>query len=140
MNETKKIVDDKLGELVFCRAWLGRCYVEWSGKIIPLKIRLVSDAGESLTRFQKKTAVTFLATSAAVLSTCKMELRTYCQKVYGDRFSNGVMEGILTPVVVLFEKVNTYGILFKCAFEDEVNLAVKFNGESVEVGTDDILL
>ena len=108
--------------------------------MIPLKVRLVSNQGEPLTLFQKKTAVAFLKDSVTVLSKCKLQLRSYCQKVYGDRFANGVVESILTPVVVLFEKESVYGMLFKCALEDEINLAVKISGESIEVGTDDILL
>ena len=114
MNENKMLVDDKLGEFVFRRAWIGSCPVTWEDRDLTMRIRLIASQGDVPTAAQKEALRRFVESKADTLQRCKVLLKPYCERVYG--------------------------FLFKCQFEDEINLAVKFTGDKAEVGTDDILL
>lgn len=132
--------DADLGEFEFRHAWIGKCSVEWGGKKVLMKMRMISSESEIITKFQHDTAISFVRSPAGTLAKCRSALLSYCQRIYGAAFNGNAIEAQLTPCVALFERQKEYGILFKCTLEDEINLAVKFSDEGIEVGTDDILL
>lgn len=132
--------DADLGVFEFRRAWVGKCSVEWGGRKVHIKMRMISSENEVITKFQRDAAVSFAKAPADTFTKCRSALLSYCQRIYGPAFDGNAIESQLTPCVILFERQKEYGILFKCVLEDEVNLAVKFSGEGIEVGTDDILL
>ena len=140
MSETKKQIDEILREFVYHRAWIGACQVSWGGKEFPMKLRLIAYQETPPTESQRKSLLTFIQTKAGILLNCKSLLQPYCERVYGEQCHDKAVEDYLVPVTGVFEEDGTFGFLFKCRFEDEINLAVKFVGDSAEVGTDDILL
>ena len=140
MNENKMLVDDKLGEFVFRRAWIGSCPVTWMDRELAMRIRLIVSQGDVPTAAQKEALRTFVESKVDTLQRCKVLLKPYCERVYGAECRGKPVETYLEPVAGVFEKNGEYGFLFKCQFEDEINLAVKFTGDKAEVGTDDILL
>lgn len=140
MNENKMLVDDKLDEFVFRRAWIGSCPVTWEDRKLAMRIRLIASQGDVPTAAQKEALRTFVESKADTLQRCKVLLKPYCERVYGAECRGKAVETYLEPVAGVFEKNGEYGFLFKCQFEDEINLAVKFTGDKAEVGTDDILL
>lgn len=140
MNEKKMLMVKNLGEFVFRRAWIGSCPVMWADKELTIRIRLIASQGEAPTVLQKDTLRAFVQTKKDTLEKCKALLRSYCERVYGAECKGKVEEAYLEPVAAVFEKDGGYGLLFKCKFENEINLAVKFSGDKAEVGTDDILL
>ena len=140
MNENKMLVDDKLGEFVFRRAWIGSCPVTWKDRELAMRIRLIASQGDVPTAAQKDALRTFVESKVDTLQRCKVLLKPYCERVYGAECRGKPVETYLEPVAGVFEKNGEYGFLFKCQFEDEINLAVKFTGDKAEVGTDDILL
>lgn len=140
MNENKMLVDDKLGEFVFRRAWIGSCPVTWADRELSMRIRLIASQGDVPTTAQKEALRAFVESKADTLQRCKVLLKPYCERVYGATCREKAVEAYLEPVAGVFEKNGEYGFLFKCQFEDEINLAVKFSGDKTEVGTDDILL
>jgi len=140
MNENKMLVDNKLGEFVFRRAWIGSCPVTWKDKELTMRIRLIASQGDVPPAAQKEALRTFVESKADTLQRCKVLLKSYCERVYGAECRGKAVETYLEPVAGVFEKNGEYGFLFKCQFEDEINLAVKFTGDKAEVGTDDILL
>ena len=140
MSENKMIVDDQLGEFIYRRAWIGACPVVWVDKELSLRIRLIASQGDAPSANQKQALRTFVQSKADVLQKCNVLLKPYCERVYGAECQSKAVESYLEPVAAVFEKTGEYGLLFKCQFEDEINLAVKFTGDKAEVGTDDILL
>lgn len=140
MNENKMLVDDKLDEFVFRRAWIGSCPVTWADRELSMRIRLIASQGDVPTAAQKEALRVFVQSTSDMLEKCKVLLRPYCERVYGAQCRGKAVEAYLEPVAGVFEKNGEHGFLFKCQFEDEINLAVKFTGDKAEVGTDDILL
>ena len=140
MNENKMLVDDTLGEFVFRRAWIGSCPVTWADRELTIRIRLIASQGEVPTEAQRDALRTFVRSKSNTLQKCKVLLKSYCERVYRADCRGKIVEAYLEPVAGVFEKNGEYGFLFKCQFEDEINLAVKFTGDKAEVGTDDILL
>ena len=140
MNEKKILLGDQLGEFVFQHSWIGSCPVSWADRELSIRIRLIASQGDAPTAAQKKALRAFEQSKTDTLQKCKALLKPYCERVYGAECSGKAVEEYLTPVAGIFEKNGEYGFLFKCRFEDEINLAVKFSGIKAEVGTDDILL
>ena len=140
MNENTMVVDDKLGEFIFRRAWIGFCPVTWADREVSMRIRLIASQGDVPTVAQREALRVFVQSTSDMLEKCKVLLRPYCERVYGAQCRGKTVETYLEPVAGVFEKNGEYGFLFKCQFEDEIDLAVKFAGDKAEVGTDDILL
>lgn len=139
MND-RILLDGRLGEFVFRRAWMGTCPVIWAGKELSVRVRLIASQGDVPTAAQKEALGAFVGSSSETLQRSKALLKPYCERAYGEVCRGKPMETYLEPVAAVFEKNGEYGLLFRCQFEDEINLAVKFTGDKAEVGTDDILL
>lgn len=136
MNTTYS--DNILGELVYKRAWIGSTSAFWNGKNVPIKIKVKAANGQMPSDFQRLSYQKF--TGASSLQQCKQKLLVYCKKVYDPTLDEATFEKNTTPVTVILAQNIFWGILFRCKWESELLLAVKFTETSVEAGVDDILL
>lgn len=130
--------DKILGSLVYKRAWIGSTSVLWNGENVPIKIKAKAAIGQTPSDFQRLSYQKFI--NERLLQLSKQKLFVYCKKVYDPTLDAVTFEKNITPVTVILAQSDFWGILFKCKWESEILLAVKFTETSVEAGVDDILL
>ena len=98
MNENKMLVDDKLDEFVFRRAWIGSCPVTWADRELSMRIRLIASQGDVPTAAQKEALRVFVQSTSDMLEKCKVLLKPYCERVYGAQCRGKAVEAYLEPV------------------------------------------
>lgn len=131
--------DGVFGELTYKRAWIGVTTITWGGSNIQVKLKLSAATAEQLpSEFQKNSYAK--AKTADVLQQCIKSLQGFCNKNYNVNLNDSDIIEKLIPKTLIFAQSDYWGILFKCPWEDEILLAVKFEGASIEAGVDDILL
>lgn len=132
--------DKVLGELIYKRAWIGANSVTWNSSVIPIKVKVKAANGQMPSDFQRQSFKRF--TDPTTLQICKEKLLDYCKKIYDARLDDNTsdFEEYITPKTVILAQNEYWGVLFKCKWESEILLAVKFNESTIDVGVDDILL
>jgi hypothetical protein len=134
--------DKDFGELEFKYMWQKREpeIIDFLGKKYPVLIQIKSYSHEDeITDSQREMYNNFKANGPKLISKSIAELKSYCEMAFerSGLTDADIAEG-LKPRSVLFQRNNTWGILFDCLWDEEHGVAVYFCEEnSVKASSQD---
>jgi hypothetical protein len=138
--DTIQFNDCIFGEMTYRHAWIKTQHIMWGDKNVSVKIKAKAKPGENIIDVQRQKYDFFNKNMSSIIHECQGGLLKFCQKNYDQELTEKNIFFAVIPLSILFKRDGCWGILFKCKWEDEINLVVKFDDSGIEVGVDDILL
>ncbi len=137
---TKQFNDCVFGEMTYNQAWIKTQYIMWEGKSVSVRIKAKAKPGENIIDVQRQKYDFFSKNMPSIMHECQMGLLRFCQRNYDQELTDKNIFTVVVPISIIFKRNGNWGILFKCKWEDEINLVAKFDDSGIEVGVDDIFL
>lgn len=142
--EIETVTDPVFGEMTFRHTWKGKTTLPWNGNTgreeIPVTLYADAYTGQKILPVQQECYSAFLRDRDRILDQMRDCLWKYCQRSYDSALTRPDFLQKVTPKSLLFNRDGTWGILFECPWDPEMDLAVKVSKGSFEAGPDELLI
>ena len=133
----EKINDKIFGEMTYKHSWTKRDKFIFLNKEYEINIVAQAYKGDDILETQQNNFVQFQEFLNKNAETIKEKLVKYLKEIFDI---NTKLDDILEPTSVIFERDNSWGVLFECDCDIENGLAVFIKNGEIKVGSQDDFL
>ena len=138
MYEMNKITDKIFGEMEYKYSWTKKEDIVLFEKKYRVNVIAQAYTGDEISDIQRKNYKNYKKFLSQYEKDIKEKLINYCKEICENK--NIILYECVKPISLIFERDNSWGILFDTDCDVENGIGLYIVNDKIEVGSQDILL
>ena len=137
-----KTLEDKVfGKLEYRHSWIRKEILKWNNVDCIVKLIAQAYTGDDVLESQRNMYLEYVKNIDSIISKAMPILNEYCKETFKiEILSDDDLFALLTPKTILFERDNSWGILFDLELDDENGIAFFIIDNEIKVGPQELFL
>ena len=138
---TNCINDPIFGLMEYKHSWNKKETISFWNKKYTVNITAQAYKGDDILEEQRNCYNEFNTKISKIAEDAVSEIIKYCELAFQTKgLKKPDIISALTPATVLFQRDNTWGILFNCIWDEEHGIALLVDNNNIKIGAGDIIL
>ncbi len=133
----EKINDIVFGEMIYKYSWMKKDKFKFLEKEYEINIIAQAYKGNEILEVQRNNFIQYQEFLNKNSDDIKIKLRKYLKEMFNTNLS---LDELLEPKSIVFERDNSWGILFECNCDIENGIALFIKNGEIKVGSQDDFL
>ncbi len=133
----EKINDIVFGEMIYKYSWMKKDKFIFLGKEYEINIIAQAYKGNEILEVQRNNFIQYQEFLNKNSDDIKIKLRKYLKEMFNTNLS---LDELVEPKSIVFERDNSWGILFECDCDIENGIALFIKNGEIKVGSQDDFL
>lgn len=136
-----KIEDEVFGMMEYKHSWTRKEILKWNNTDYIVKLTAQAYSGDDILSTQRDMYLQYVENIDSLFSKALPLLHDYCSKALAvTSLTDNKLKSQLVPKTILFERDNTWGVLFDFALDQENGLAIFLINNEIKVGPQELFL
>ena len=135
------INDEIFGKMTYKHSWTRKAIASFWGRDTEVNITAKAYVGDEILQSQRDMFITYEKDVSEVINNATPEIIEYCKTTFMlPNLVNDDLIKALTPRSVLFQRDDSWGILFDCKWDEEHGVAIFIINDQISVGPQDCFI